>query len=1166
MDHREINEETIFATARLMEVSAERDDYLREVCGTDAELERRVRMLLHVHLADTSFLSSPVETSAAIDVVYGTSEQAGSVIGVYELVEQIGVGGMGLVFRAQQTTPVRRLVALKIIRHGMDSRDIVARFEAERQTLAQLNHPGIARLLDAGTTSSDRPFFVMELAAGPSITDYCRQNAVPLNERLRLFDGVCEAVHHAHQNGVLHRDLKPGNVVVTELDGRRITKVIDFGIASVRTSELDAGTTPELVQLIIQMDALQDLHGDRQNTETEATALRLVPETVIDGKNSRHQLIVGTPAYMSPEQTELPDHELDARCDVYSLGVLLYELLTDVNPFHDIPWKELGFTQIRRTIRDKVPQVPSRQNATHQTQPQPQSPSVSRAASLKGDLDWITMKALENDRDRRYVSAAALAADLRRYLNNEPVEAGPPSLLYRLKKFVRRRTSRILIASLSVAVVCLLISTVAVSWALMTHRFGVAQYERKVDQEQVEQQQQRLSDSDRTVRDHAYADDITGAYAAYFFGDVTQARKRLQKHEADDSDNSLCGFEWYYLHRLCNDSLKTLDGKNGHVFDVKFSPDGRRLISCVGQENHSLRIWDVGSGELLRSLDDFEDDVSSTCFSADGSLLLTAEDTRQVRIWDIKTWTAIGRITGFQWSPGYIFLASDNRTLLASEVEWKSREARTVVRKIDDVEQVRIVDGRRLLDVYEPRGLVLTATDGGEVSIRSFPDLEVISVLPAKFEGGCCGHFSASGDSIVCGSYSGKVAIWRWSDWSGGMLPVRSSDPAAVRGVALSRDEQFLLTASFDGIVEVWDLASRTLQRLFSVQNGESWSIDVAPDGKTFAVGGVRGVTQIRDMQEAIAPRRRLVTSPTPFHAVAVDSNAEKIAVVNTEQTLITVYAASDGHVEQTIPASDGLTYCGVAFSPASESLWVTESSGDVASMDIRTSSIVRRFPAYGRPLLSPVVSADGQYLAIRTEEAKSSVTNDWDIVAGVWDVNSEEELFRLPNSFDGTETRPVEILAFSDDSTLLTIQSKFMARWNFRTQQEVLPRYSQARHWVTHATELTQPSQFVVGILNGSLEKWDAATNTTQAFSRGDGEAALKMAISPDRRTLATGHGHGKINLWHPAAGRPLSELNGLTGDVTCLWFSPDGRRLLAAAKTKTGGSEVMVWDAGGI
>jgi tetratricopeptide (TPR) repeat protein len=376
-----------------------------------------------------------------------TSEAAGSQIGRYKLLEQIGEGGMGTIWLAEQREPVRRRVALKIIKLGMDTKQVIARFEAERQALAMMDHPNIAKVLDAGSTETGRPYFVMEYIKGIPILEYCDTERVDTPARLELFASVCHAIQHAHQKGIIHRDIKPSNVLVTLHDGVPMPKVIDFGIAKATNSEL---TTKTLF--------------------------------------TEHRQMIGTPAYMSPEQAEMSGLDIDTRSDIYSLGVLLYELLTGTTPFNTKALLESGFDEMLRAIREDEPHKPSTRisklgDTGTRTAQQRRVEVKKLGMLLRGDLDWIVMKCLEKDRTRRYETANGLAADLRRHLNDEPVTAGAPSATYKLRKFIRR--NRVQVIAASVVVAALLAGVVAASWGLVqTSRARSATLQRQLDDEQ----------------------------------------------------------------------------------------------------------------------------------------------------------------------------------------------------------------------------------------------------------------------------------------------------------------------------------------------------------------------------------------------------------------------------------------------------------------------------------------------------------------------------------------------------------------------------------------------------------------------------------------------------------------------------------------------------------
>jgi serine/threonine protein kinase len=416
--------EAVFFAALEKGSPEERAAFLDEACADDPDLRRRVEKMLAAQARAGSFLEPPAPGPAATaDAPAG--EGPGTVIGPYKLLQQLGEGGMGVVFAAEQRQPVRRVVALKLIKAGMDSARVLARFEQERQALALMDHPHIARVLDAGATAQGRPYFVMELVKGIPITKYCDQEHLSPRERVELLIPVCQAVQHAHQKGVIHRDLKPSNVLVALYDGRPVPKVIDFGVA-------------------------------------KATAQRLSERTVFTEVGS----LVGTLEYMAPEQAELNNLDVDTRADVYSLGVLLYELLTGSPPFTARQLRSAAFSEMLRIIREQEPQRPSTRLSSSEELPAIAAKRKLEPARLtrlvRGELDWMVMKCLEKERSRRYETANGLAADLLRYLADEPVAAGPPSASYRLRKLVRRNKGVVLAAGL--VLLALVAGTAVSTW------------------------------------------------------------------------------------------------------------------------------------------------------------------------------------------------------------------------------------------------------------------------------------------------------------------------------------------------------------------------------------------------------------------------------------------------------------------------------------------------------------------------------------------------------------------------------------------------------------------------------------------------------------------------------------------------------------------------------
>jgi serine/threonine protein kinase/tetratricopeptide (TPR) repeat protein len=450
-------EREIFLQALEKPVPAERHAYLCEICGEDETIRRRVEALLAAYERADNFLAAPVAV-AEVPADLRMCEQPGSLIGPYKLLELIGEGGMGVVYHAEQQRPVRRRVALKVIKPGMDSKQVIGRFEAERQALAMMDHPNIAKVHDGGATPEGRPFFVMELVKGLPITEYCDKTCLGTRQRLELFLDVCHAVQHAHQKGIIHRDLKPSNVLVEIHDVRPVVKIIDFGIS-------------------------------------KAIGQQLTDKTLFTGVAQ----MVGTPMYMSPEQAGLSSLDVDTRSDVYSLGVLLYELLTGTTPFDSETLKKAGYDEMRRIVREDEPPKPSTRLSTLQIA------ALSTIAErrglepkklgleLRGELDWIVMKALEKDRDRRYETASTFAADIERYLHDEPVEACPPSPGYRVRKFVHR--NRRALITTGVITIALVAATVVSAWQAVLAR--EAQRQAEADRTQAETDRDRAKAAER---------------------------------------------------------------------------------------------------------------------------------------------------------------------------------------------------------------------------------------------------------------------------------------------------------------------------------------------------------------------------------------------------------------------------------------------------------------------------------------------------------------------------------------------------------------------------------------------------------------------------------------------------------------------------------------------
>jgi WD40 repeat protein/serine/threonine protein kinase len=796
--------ESIFAAA-LEQPPAERPAAVRAACGDDAELRECVESLLAGHESADGASRATNPTTCLSEPI---AEKAGSIIGRYKLLQNIGEGGFGAVFLAEQREPVHRRVALKIIKLGMDTRQVIGRFEAERQALALMDHPCIARVLDAGATEAGRPYFVMEYVKGTPITQYCDENNLSIRERLDLFSHVCLAVQHAHQKGVIHRDIKPGNVLVYTQDGRPHAKVIDFGIA-------------------------------------KATDRQLTDKTLF----TAHEAFIGTPQYMSPEQAA-GSIDIDTRTDVYSLGVLLYELLTGVTPF-DAKWlRSRALDEVKRIIREVEPQKPStrvtaanasgksgsvgvppvnaRENDTRPTlaaiAQTRQTDAARLPGLLRGDLDWIVMKSLDKDRARRYAAASDLAADLRRHTAGEPVVAAPPSLAYRIKKFVRRNKGPVVA---STAIAAALLAGIAGTSAGLWH---AKRQERAKDAALVE-----ARDAKTAAETDSYIANLFAAQSAMNAGNWPEARELVQA-----CPKSKRGWEWRFQDLKAKATMVELTGHTDSVGSAAFSPDGTRIVT--DSHDATARVWDAATGKSLAKLKGRSLQIPSVAFSPDGTRIVTVSDDDTARVVDAATGNSLAELQGHTKPVLAAAFGPDGTRIVTASSDRTARvwDAATGKRLAELKGHAASVSSA----AFSPDGKsVVTASNDITARVWDVATGYTIAELQGHTEFVTAAAFSPDGKRVVTRSYK-TVHVW---DVATRTCAVLEGHTDYIWGATFSPDGTSVVTASSDNTARVWDVATRTCVVLDGHRD-VVFSAAFSPDGKRVVTASYDNTARVWDI------------------------------------------------------------------------------------------------------------------------------------------------------------------------------------------------------------------------------------------------------------------------------------------------------------------------------
>jgi WD40 repeat protein/serine/threonine protein kinase len=1144
-----MTEESLFHDA-LAKPAGERAAFLDAACAKEPQLRAAVEALLAAHESSGELLgrppaefrstAGPEPLRPAVTTDYQPHCEPGTVVGGrYTLVERIGEGGMGEVWVAKQTEPVKRKVALKLIKAGMDSKAVLQRFNQERQALALMEHPNIAKVLDGGVTADHRPFFVMELVNGLPLTGFCDQMKLPVHERLELFTPICQAVQHAHQKGIVHRDLKPSNILVTIIDGKPVPKVIDFGVA-------------------------------------KATSGKLTDETMSTGFGA----VVGTLEYMSPEQTGFSGDDIDTRADIYSLGVILYELLTGLRPIDAKRLKKAAFTEMIRIIQEEEPSKPSTRLSSDESLPSlaamRQTEPNKLMALLRGELDWVVMKCLEKQRERRYETASALSRDIQRYLADEVVEARPPSASYRLQKFVKRHRGQVIASSL---VLLALVAGIVVSAYFALLAGDEAQMARTAEKNaENEAKAARKAEADAKTAEMKAENEAKAArkaedeakWQARLANDARHAIQielALRAREEKDYDRIetllatmrpeyQSAWETGFVRTLWLRETPLRAALKGHVqgiTDIAFSPDGKRVLT--GSFDNTPRVWDAETGHEKALLKGHAQGITSVAFSPDGMRVLTGSWDSTARVWDAETGQEKAQFKGHTGHVNSVAFSPDGKRVLTGSSDTTARiwDAETGQQKAllkGHTAFVRDVayspDGKRVLTGCDDRlARVWDAETGQEKALLKGHTGVVMSVA-----------FSPDGMRVLAGSWDSTARVWDAE--TGKEKAQLQGHTGHVNSVAFSPDGNHVLTGSSDSTARVWDAETGQVKALLSGHALGITSVAFSPDGKYVLTGGQDRTARVWDAETG-QEKATLKGHTGQVNRVAFSPDGKRIGT-GSQDTTARVWHAEMGQEVDAFKREDALGFTDVAFSPDCKRV-LTGSRGSSARVwDAETGqekALIKGQNQENQEITSVAFSPDGKRVLIGIADVTIDFGQGPKFLDGeskIWDAETGQVKALLKGHALG-----ITSVAFSPDGMrVLTGNWDNTARvWDAETGQEKATLKGHTAQ-VNRVAFSPDGKRVLTGGGDSTVRVWDAETGQQKALMTGHTGEIWSVAFSPDGKFILTGGGDRTARVWDAETGQEKLSLMGHALRITSVAFSPDGKRALTASLDTT----ARVWD----